>query len=108
MKKYYLSTAIPYVNYAPHLGFAFEIVQAYVIARYHRLLGEDVFFLTGTDENSLKNVQAAKEAGIPVETFVERNAEQFYHLKKALNFTQNKQKHSCKNAQKHSCEKVRG
>jgi len=86
-KKFYLSTALPYVNYAPHAGFALEIIQADVIARYHRFLGEDVFFLTGTDENSLKNVRAAEEEGIPVKKFVSRNATQFYRLKKILNLT---------------------
>ena len=74
MEKLYLSTALPYVNYAPHAGFALEAVQADVIARYHRLLGEDTFFLTGTDENSLKNVQAAKEEGITVKKLVDKKA----------------------------------
>ncbi len=86
-KKFYITTALPYVNYAPHAGFALEIVQADVVARYHRLLGEDTFFLTGTDENSLKNVQAAKEEGIPVKKLVDRNAKEFYKLKKILNLS---------------------
>ncbi|MBI3963914.1 MAG: class I tRNA ligase family protein, partial [Candidatus Kerfeldbacteria bacterium] len=55
----YLTTAIPYVNAAPHIGFALEAVQTDIIARWHRMAGADVFFATGTDENSLKNVQAA-------------------------------------------------
>ena len=87
MKKYYLSTALPYVNDAPHAGFALEIIQADVIARHHRILGEDVFFLTGTDENSLKNVRAAREERIPVKKLVDRNAKKFYELKKALNLS---------------------
>jgi len=87
MAKYYLSTALPYVNYAPHAGFALEIIQVDVIARYHRLFGENVFFLTGTDENSLKNVQAARQEGIPVKKLVDRNAKKFYELKGALNLT---------------------
>jgi len=87
MKKFYLSTALPYVNYSPHAGFALEIIQADVIARYHRILGEEVFFLTGTDENSLKNVQAAKEEGIPVKELVDRNAKIFYELKEILNLS---------------------
>ena len=53
MSAYYVTTAIPYVNATPHLGFALELVQADVLARYHRLLGDDTWFLTGTDENSL-------------------------------------------------------
>ncbi|MBZ9578463.1 methionine--tRNA ligase [Patescibacteria group bacterium] len=88
-KKFYLTTAIDYINAPPHCGHALEKIQADVIARYHRLLGEEVFFLTGTDENSLKNVQAAKEEGIPVKKLVDRNAKRFYELKKALNLSFN-------------------
>ena len=87
MKKYYLSTAIPYVNYNPHAGFALEIIQADVLARYHRLLGEEVFFLTGTDENSLKNVRAAEKEGIPIKELVDRNSKRFYELKNILNLS---------------------
>jgi len=105
MKKFYLSTAVPYVNYSPHAGFALEIIQADVIARYHRLLGEEIYFLTGTDENSLKNVQAAREEGIPVKKLVDRNAKKFYELKKALNlsfddFIRTTEKRHIKGAQK--------
>ena len=82
MEKFYLSSAIPYVNYNPHCGFALEIIQADVIARYHRVLGDDVFFLTGTDENSLKNVRAAEKEGISTKKLVDRNAQKFYDLKK--------------------------
>ena len=88
-KKFYLTTAIPYVNAAPHLGFALEIVQADTLARYHRLLGKDVYFLTGSDENSLKNVQAAEEKGIPVKKLVKQNSEKFFGLKKSLNLSFN-------------------
>jgi len=87
MKKIYISTALPYVNSFPHLGFALEIIQADVIARYHRFLGDNVFFATGTDENSLKNVQAAKEEGVLVKELVDRNAEKFYSLKQILNLS---------------------
>ena len=55
----YITTAIPYVNAAPHLGFCLELVLADALARFHRQRGADVHFLSGTDENSLKNVQAA-------------------------------------------------
>lgn len=87
MEKLYLSTALPYVNSPPHAGFALEIIQADVIARYHRFLGEGVFFLTGTDENALKNVRAAKEAGISVKEFVDKNTQKFYQLKDILNLS---------------------
>ncbi|PIR02382.1 MAG: methionine--tRNA ligase [Candidatus Nealsonbacteria bacterium CG_4_9_14_0_2_um_filter_37_38] len=104
-KKFYLSTALPYVNESPHAGWALEIIQTDVIARRHRLLGEDVFFLTGTDENSLKNVRAAEEEGLNVKELVDRNAKKFYELKKALNlsfddFIRTTEKRHIKGAQK--------
>lgn len=88
MKKYFfVSTAIDYVNAPAHCGHALEKIQADAIARYHRLLGEDVFFLTGTDENSLKNVRAAEKAKIPVKEWVDRIAKKFHELKGALNLS---------------------
>ena len=86
-EKFFITTAIDYVNAAPHLGHALEKVQADVVARYRRLLGEDVFFLTGTDENSLKNVQAAKKEGVPIKELVDKNAKKFYELKNVLNLS---------------------
>jgi methionyl-tRNA synthetase len=83
----YITTAIPYVNAAPHLGFALEMVQADTLARFYRLRGDDVRFQTGTDENSIKNVQAADEAGVPVWELVERNAARFLSLKKSLDLS---------------------
>jgi methionyl-tRNA synthetase len=80
MGSFYVTTAIPYVNATPHLGFALELVQADVLARYHRLLGDDTWFLTGTDENSLSNVLAAEREGAPVRVLVERHAEIFRAL----------------------------
>jgi len=87
MKKFYISTAIDYVNSFPHAGHALEKIQADVVARYHRFLGEKVFFLTGTDENSLKNVQSAEREGIPVKKMVDQNAKKFYQLKNTLNLS---------------------
>ena len=86
-KKFYITTAIPYVNAAPHLGFALEIIQADVIARYHRLLGDDVYFLTGSDENALKNVQAAEKEGLTTKQLVDKYSQQFKDLKKILNLS---------------------
>jgi methionyl-tRNA synthetase len=79
-KTAFVSTAIPYVNAKPHVGFALELIQADVIARYMRLMGFDTFFLTGTDENSLKNVRAAQELNIPTKELCERNSEAFREL----------------------------
>ncbi|MEM5793140.1 MAG: methionine--tRNA ligase [Candidatus Aenigmatarchaeota archaeon] len=75
--KYYITTAIPYVNAAPHVGHALEFIQTDCIARFQRSLGKDVFFLTGTDENAQKNVLAAEEKGIDVQEFVDGNTEIF-------------------------------
>lgn len=84
-KKFYITAAIPYVNAAPHIGHALEFVQTNVIARYHKLLGEDCLSLSGGDENALKNVQAAESTGIPVQEFVDKNTELFRLLAIKLN-----------------------
>jgi methionyl-tRNA synthetase len=87
MSSFYVTTAIPYVNAEPHLGFALELVQADVLARYHRLCGDDTWFLTGTDENSLTNVLAAEREGLPVRALVDRNAEVFRSLTATLHLS---------------------
>ncbi len=79
-KKFYITTAIDYVNARPHLGHAYEKILADFLARWHRKRGDDVFFLTGTDENAQKNEQAAKVAGVPVREFVDKNAAIFKEL----------------------------
>jgi len=87
LEKYFITTAIPYVNGYPHLGHALEFVQTDVLARYNRLQGREVFFLTGTDENALKNVQSAEKAGEDVKVFIDRHADVFRKLTKALNLS---------------------
>ena len=76
----FVSTAIPYVNARPHLGFAYELVLADILARHRRLRGHDVRFVTGTDDNSLKNVVAAEREGVSPAALVERNAAAFAAL----------------------------
>ena len=85
MNKFYLTTTIPYVNAAPHIGHALEFVQADVIARYKRSRGDEVYFLSGSDDNAIKNVQAAEEAGVDVKKFVEQNSKIFEDLLLKLN-----------------------
>lgn len=85
--KFYITTAIDYVNAKPHVGHAYEKICADIIARWKRLQGFDVFFLTGTDENAQKNEQAARKVGIPVKKFVEQNAKTFIEMCKALNIS---------------------
>ena len=85
--KFYITTAIDYVNGAPHVGHAYEKILADVLARWNRLNNVDTFFLTGTDENAQKNAQAAKEAGIKTEEFVKKNSAVFEKLCNLLNLT---------------------
>lgn len=83
-KKFYITTAIPYVNAPPHIGHALEFVQADTVARYHRLLGEETCLLSGADENALKNVQAAEKEKTPIQEFIDKNAKKFQELAKKL------------------------
>lgn len=85
MAKFYITSAIPYVNARPHIGHALEFIQADVINRYHRIRGDETLYLCGADENALKNVQAAQAAGEEVQTFVDKNAVSFEELVKLLN-----------------------
>jgi len=64
-KKFYITTTLPYVNADPHIGFAMELIQADAIARYHRFLGDEVIFNTGTDEHGQKVAQAAEQVMLP-------------------------------------------
>jgi methionyl-tRNA synthetase len=81
---FYITTAIPYVNAEPHLGHALELVQADAAARHRRLRGQPVRFLTGTDDHALKNVTAARAAGLAVREFVDANAARFRGLREPL------------------------
>jgi len=84
---FYITTTIPYANAPPHIGFAMEIIQADVLARWNRLLGKDVFFLTGTDEHGSKNYKQAKEAKLTPQQFVDKNTSYFQELTKKLNIS---------------------
>lgn len=82
-----LTTTLPYVNADAHIGHALEFVQADIVARYHRLLGDDVFFNTGTDEHGQKIYQKAQEAGQDPQTYVDGYAARFELLKEKLNLS---------------------
>ena len=75
MTKFYVTTAIVYPNAAPHLGFVYELVGTDALARYHRLLGDETFFLTGTDEHSQNVRRRAEEEGLSTEAFTARMAQ---------------------------------
>ena len=79
-----ITTAIAYVNGDPHLGHALELVQADVLARHRRLRGDAVRLATGTDDNALKNVEAAAAAGVPLADFVAQKGDRFVELARAL------------------------
>ncbi len=86
-KPFYLTTTLPYVNAEPHIGFALEIVHADIIARYKRLMGDEVFFNTGTDEHGQKIYQAAQKEGKAVEAYVDHYAQTFEILKQGLDLS---------------------
>lgn len=85
MTKFYITSAIPYVNAKPHIGHALEFVQADVMRRYQKLKGFETLLLSGGDENALKNVQAAEKEKIPVQEFIDKNTKLFENLAKKLN-----------------------
>ncbi len=85
--KFYITTTLPYVNAEPHIGFALEILQADVWARFNRQSGNEVFFNTGTDEHGLKIFRKAEELGIEVQKYCDDSAERFVELKNALNLS---------------------
>lgn len=87
MSKFYLSTAIAYTNAKPHLGHALEFVVADVVARFHRLKGNDTFFLTGTDEHGSKIYKVATEKGVDTQQFVDENAQYFIDMAEKLSLT---------------------
>ena len=79
-KPFYLTTPIYYVNARPHIGHAYSTIVADVLARRHRLLGEDVYFLTGTDEHGQKIERAAAAAGIPPQQYADQVSKTFSDL----------------------------
>ena len=88
-KNYYITTTAPYVNAAPHVGFAAEIIRADVLARHHRLTGEEVFFNTGTDEHGKKIYEKAREENKNPQEYVDEYAAKFDKLKDFLNLSYN-------------------
>ncbi len=86
-QKFYLTTPIYYVNARPHIGHAYSTIVADVIARRHRLLGEDTFFLTGTDEHGQKIERSAQAAGVEPQQFADQVSETFRSLWKRMGIT---------------------
>jgi len=88
-KKFYITTSIPYTNAPPHIGFALEIIQADVLARYHKNLGGNIWFLTGTDEHGQKTLRAAQAVGKKPLDFAREISKKFQILTKVLNILNN-------------------
>ena len=86
-EKFYITTAIDYINGEPHIGHMLEKIQADVFARYARMTGKSVFFLTGADEHGSKNQKKAEEEGITPRKLAQRNSAAFKGLKKLLNLS---------------------
>lgn len=84
---FYITTAISYPNGRPHIGHAYEAIAADAIARFQRLKGRDVFFLTGTDEHGLKMAQAARERGMPPARFAEEMSRTFEEMDRKLDIS---------------------
>ena len=83
-KIYYVTTPIYYVNSSPHIGSTLTTLAADVLARYHKMQGRRVWFLTGTDENAIKVHRAAQERGIPTRQFVDQLAAEFQQAWKTM------------------------
>ena len=88
--KFYITTAIAYTSRKPHIGNSYEIVLTDAIARYKRMLGYDVFFLTGTDEHGQKIEEYAKEAGVTPKEYVDKVAGEIREICDSLNTTYDK------------------
>ncbi|MBP9702128.1 methionine--tRNA ligase [Candidatus Woesebacteria bacterium] len=88
MGKYYITTTAPYVNSDPHIGFALEIIQADTVARYRQLMGDEVFFNTGTDEHGKKIYEKALEEKRDVQDYVDEYAAKFRNLKTLLGLSE--------------------
>jgi methionyl-tRNA synthetase len=87
VSRFYITTPIYYINAEPHLGHAYTTLVADAAARAHRLMGEDVFFLTGTDEHGQKVERAAQKAGLATRDFADRVAAKFRDLLPVLNIS---------------------
>src|SRR2546429_9526987 len=75
MSKFYITTAIVYINNTPHLGFIYELTGTDVLARYHRMIGDETFFLTGSDEHSLNVERRGRGGGLSTKDFSGRSEE---------------------------------
>src|SRR5262245_30257324 len=87
VNRFYISTPIYYINAEPHLGHAYTTMVADAVARAHRLMGDEVFFLTGTDEHGQKVERAAQKAGLTTTVFADRTDKKFREILPTLNIS---------------------
>ena len=104
--RYYITTAISYPNGKPHIGHAYELIATDAIARFMRLDGKDVFFLTGTDEHGIKMLQTARAEGIEVRELADRNAARFREMTEALNASNDDFIRTTEERHKHTCRAI--
>jgi methionyl-tRNA synthetase len=103
---YYVTTPIYYVNDVPHIGHAYTTLACDVLARFKRLDGYDVMFLTGTDEHGQKNEKAARDAGMEPQAFVDKVSENFRHLVVAMNYSNDDFIRTTEARHKKSCQAI--
>src|SRR5207248_10832357 len=84
MSKFYVTTAIVYINNTPHLGFIYVLTGTDVLARYHRMIGDETFFLTGSDEHSLNVERRAREEGLSTTESSDRLSEALRQIEARL------------------------
>ena len=89
-QKFYITTAIAYTSRKPHIGNTYEIVLSDAIARFRRFLGDDVFFLTGTDEHGQKIQEIAEKEGVAPQAYVDKIAGQIREIADMLNVSYDK------------------
>jgi methionyl-tRNA synthetase len=104
--KFYITTAISYPNGSPHIGHAYEAIATDAIARFERLDGKDVYFLTGTDEHGLKMVQTADREGVPVAELADRNAARFREMTEVLGLSNNDFIRTTEERHYNSCQEI--
>ena len=103
-KRYYVTTPIYYVNDAPHIGHAYTTLACDVLARFKRLDGYDVKFLTGTDEHGQKVEKSAAKAGLDPKTFTDRVSQNFRDLAAFMKFSNDDFIRTTEERHRHSCQ----
>jgi methionyl-tRNA synthetase len=86
-RRYFITTPIYYVNDKPHIGHAYPTVAVDILTRFHRIKGDQTFFLTGTDEHGSKVAEAAEKAGLSPQEFCDRNSQLYKDAWKRLNIS---------------------